>query len=50
MTGREEYRDERGEEAVGKNAEIAVDRIRAIRKQRLKKKLDTLSKRRSGVA
>jgi len=29
---------------AGKNAEIAVDQIRAISKQRLKKKLDTLSK------
>ncbi len=29
---------------AGKNAEIAVDQIRAISKQRLKKKLDTLTK------
>ena len=50
MTGRGQYRDERGEETVGKNAEIAVDRIRAISKQRMKKKLDILSKRTSGVA
>ncbi len=32
---------------AGKNAEIAVDQIRAISKQRLKKKLDTLSKKTS---
>ncbi len=32
---------------AGKNAEIAVDQIRALSKQRLKKKLDTLAKNKS---